>query len=245
MADKDMSQMVRGNGAAPVTPKLAKPDSVQANAEAPSVEAHEDLLGKPAPTNDAPVLDKATLQKFINEAVEEQVKERLAAIEAGDPNREDFEDDDAQFANFDKRLDVYGVDINLPGFKTRWCNDDGDRIMRMQVLGYEFVKRTEVAINQKLTPLNQDMGEYIAVYVGKNSDGGPMRAYLMKIPEDLFNKRQARQQRKDDQIEDAIRRGGIGNALSQHGYAGTDGPNGVKIAYDPKRGHFVSRQRAT
>lgn len=211
-----------------VTPKLATPEAV---AKAPELEVN---VGEAAPSNIS--FDAAKMEQLIKERVEAEVSQRIKAIEADDPTRSEMRpDEDQQFANFDKKLDVFGVNFEkaLPGFHLHWFNDDGDRIMRMLVMGFTMVKRTDVAINEKVAPLNQDLGENIAVYVGKKTDGTPMRAFLMKIPEEMYAKRYARAQEHNDKIEEAIRFGSIGPALSQGGYAGTD-QGQVKIKYEPR-----------
>lgn len=229
---------------APTSPALVVPET-KSEVDVP--------LGKAAPS-DAPAMESlsaASIKALIAEQVEEQVAERMRALEQDDPSKEDFTQEDQQFSNFDKKLEVFGIDWDktCPGFVLRWVNDDGDRVPRLQMMGYEFVKRTEVGLNEKLTPLNQDLGENIAVYVGKNTEGGAMRAFLMKIPKELFDKRQAAQQRVNDKIEHAIRHGGIGPALGQGGYAGTDGPqgpgSGVKIQYTPQSGRNMGRPPST
>lgn len=190
-------------------------------------------IGSAAPS-DPPsgTLSKKEISEIIKAEVDAQVAERVRAIEAGDKTREDFSDEDQQFANFDKKLEVYGVDLQeqLPGFVLRWINDERDRIPRSQLQGWDFVKRSEVGLNDKVTPLNKDLGENIAVYVGANEAGQPMRAFLMKIPKEAHEKLMRRIDRQNDQIQEAIRRGAIGPALSQGGYAGTD-QGQVKIKY--------------
>lgn len=187
-------------------------------------------IGAPAPSQ-PPAIDAAALGRLIAEKVEEKVRERLKGIEEAELSKSEVTGEDQQFAQFDKKLDVFGVDLSesLPSFHLHWFNDDGDRIVRMQLLGYTFVARNEIALNEKVSPLNQDLGDNIAVYAGTRVDGSPLRTYLMKIPKPVYEKRQKAIQAKNDQIDQAIRRGAIGDALGQGGYAGTD-RGGVSIS---------------
>lgn len=204
----------------PVTPKLATP---QTGTAAPST----------PPANNISV---AEMEKIIKERVEMEVAARLAP-EEDDPTKEKLRAfEDAQFANFDKKLEVFGVDVKdvLPGFVLRWVNDERDRVPRMELMGWTFVKRTEVALNEKVFPANKDMGDNIAVYTGADEGGKAMRSFLMKIPQEGFDRIMRRKHAQDDLIEDAIRRGTIGPAMGNKGYAGTD-QGQVKINYQPRQ----------
>lgn len=190
-------------------------------------------VGEAAPSGDAPKLDQAALKTLIDERVRQEVDARLAALE--DPTREQMTGQDDPFNNFDKKLELFGVNLDeiLEDYHLHWINDERDRCLRMQVLGYTLVSRKEVALNEKVAPLNQDLGENIAVYVGGKEDGSPMRAYLMKIPKELYKKRQSAIEARNKMIDNAIRRGEIGPALSQGNYAGTDrGTVAIKYGMD-------------
>lgn len=189
-------------------------------------------IGSPAPSA-PPTVDAETLQKLINERVQEEVSRRLAeAVSDGpDPTRTQVTQEDEQFSQFDKKLDVFGVNAEelFGKYHLHWFNDEGDRIMRMSLSGYTFVTRKEIALNDNVAPLNQDLGDNVAVYVGTKEGGAPLRAYLMKIPMETYVKRQMALQQRQDKVDEAIRRGAIGNALTNKGYAGTDG-NTVPIS---------------
>lgn len=202
---------------APVTPKLA--------------------TGSAAPSEPPKAtLSPSDIEAIVKERVEAELEKRLAP-EQDDPMKEKLRAfEDAQFSNFDKKLEVFGVDVKdiLPGFVLRWVNDERDRVPRMEMMGWTFVKRTEVALNEKVFPSNKDMGENIAVYVGGDEGGNAMRSFLMKIPQEGFDRIMKRKHAQDDLIEDAIRRGAIGPAMGNKGYAGTD-MGQVKINYNPRQ----------
>lgn len=215
-----MAINVRDTSNGPSSPKLMEPPAV----------------GSQAPSD--PPSFALTKEQF-DAAVKEAVAQELAVLapEDNDPTREKLRAfEDAQFNNFDKKLEVFGVDVKdiLPGFVLRWINDERDRIPRSELMGWTFVKRTEVALNEKVFPMNKDMGDNIAVYVGASEGGQAMRAFLMKIPEAGYKRLMARKEAQDDLVEDAIKRGAIGPALSNKGYAGTD-QGQVKINYNPRQ----------
>ena len=73
------------------------------------------------------------------------------------------------------------VIADLPGYFLAWINDDGGRIEEAQMGGYEFTAREEIIMCPGVTPANSDSGSKVSMIVGKTKEGGPMRAYLMKI----------------------------------------------------------------
>lgn len=201
-------------------------------------------LGEPAPS-EPPAFDADAIRAMVREEADKLVGERLKAIEAGELTKAGARpEEDQQFANFDKKLEVYGVDLAeaLPGFVLRWINDDRDRIPRSQVQGWTFVTKQEAGLNDKLTPINKDMGENIAVYVGGDEQGKAMRAFLMKIPKEGFDRIMAPKERRDDMIEEAIRRGGIGPALSQGGYPGAERVP-IKYQIPPPQAQIGTRRK--
>lgn len=192
-------------GSEPVSPKLAAPK-----------------VGDLAPGDPPKPPSAAEIQKIIDEAVNTRVAQALNEREL---TRTDVTGEDPIFNDFSKKLELFGYDLEKlqADFHLHWINEQGDRIFRMQAQGYAFVTRTEVVLNDAVAPLNQDLGENIAVYAGTNEQGGALRTYLMKIPKDIYARRQASIQRQNDMIDAAIRRGAIGPvANTKNSYAGTD-----------------------
>lgn len=102
------------------------------------------------------------------------------------------------------------VIADLPGMFLAWINDDGGRIEEAQMGGYEFVARDEIILCPGVTPTNSDQGSKVSMIVGKTKEGGPMRAYLMKIRNEW--KEEAREILRDLRRKRTgqIRRGMIG-----------------------------------
>lgn len=102
------------------------------------------------------------------------------------------------------RLTVANQD---PNFVYRWVNDDGrGRLDRAVQGGYEFAPDT-MRVGTGSRDGNSDVGSKVSRVVGTQEGGAGMRAYLMRIPRDLYNEDQAAKQRQVDEIDKAIKRG--------------------------------------
>lgn len=191
-------------------------------------------MGAPASRHGV-VTDLDELRKQIEADVTRKVMEKFGIED--DPQREE---EDIGFSMFEKRLEVF-EDPNNPlseRFHLHWINDEGDRVERMLRAGYAFVERSELAINNAhLVPLNKDLGERISQSVGTKASGEPMLAYLMKLPLDIYNKRKGREQIYNDQVDEAIRRGQVGNP-GPKSYIPTHSP----IEYDPRHPTLIQHK---
>lgn len=100
-----------------------------------------------------------------------------------------------------------------PGYHRRWFNDVPGRIVDAQEAGFALV-------------VGEDK-KNVSRPVGVNEAGGALIAYLMEIPQDWYDEDMAREQAKVDEVDRAIRRGGI------EGEPGKDGryvpQTGIKI----------------
>jgi hypothetical protein len=101
-----------------------------------------------------------------------------------------------------------------PGYRRYWFNDEPGRIQRALAAGYSFVK-----VN----------GRNTRNVVGRSKTGGAQVAYLMEIPQEWFAKDVAAQQRRVDEIDNAIRGGELG---AKPGERTAEGDN----RYIPKEG---------
>lgn len=85
--------------------------------------------------------------------------------------------------------------VELPGFHCHWINDDGDRIYRAQAAGYSFVEKTETLtyvpdLAGQMQGEGTDLGSRVSMWAGTKKDDSPMRAYLMKIPNEFYHEDQ-------------------------------------------------------
>jgi len=100
----------------------------------------------------------------------------------------------------------------IPGHHTHWLNDYAGRLLQAQQGGYDFVDQSEVVVTSSdlagsSLGVGSDMGSRVSVVVGKNEDGTPLRAYLMKIRNEWFEADQEASQTRVDQMHDAMKQG--------------------------------------
>lgn len=103
------------------------------------------------------------------------------------------------------RLTVANPD---PSFVYRWVNDDGrGRIDRALAGGYEFAPSVGQKVGSGSADGNSDVGSKVSRIVGTQEGGAGMRAYLMRIPRELYDQDQRAKQAQVDEVDKAIRRG--------------------------------------
>lgn len=125
------------------------------------------------------------------------------------------------------------VIADLPGYFLAWINDDGGRIEEAQMGGYEFTAREEIILCPGVTPGNGDLGSKVSMIVGKTKEGGPMRAYLMKIRNEW--KEEAREIIRDIRRKkmEAIKRGTMGLDGKKETYVPGHSPISVSTSNKP------------
>lgn len=106
---------------------------------------------------------------------------------------------------------------NLPGYHLHILNDYPGRIDEAVSKGYEFVSPGEVGgTSVNVVDHNTDIGDKVRFLVGRNEQGGPLYAYLMKIRQEWYDEDQAELQKRNDLIDTSIRKGQLSTG-------GTDG----------------------
>jgi hypothetical protein len=104
----------------------------------------------------------------------------------------------------------------LPGFYCYWMNDYAGRIQQAQQSGYDFVSSEEIDINPTSisgdveTSGNSDLGTRVSVVVGEAPNGGPLRAYLMKLPSEFHNDDVRELQKQNERLDKVIKAGKLG-----------------------------------
>ena len=98
----------------------------------------------------------------------------------------------------------------IPGYRTRWFNDTGERIERAKKGGYTHVTKADLdgrgAVNESA---HTDLGAVVSMVVGSQENGQPMRAYRMKIREEWYIQDQAAKALEVKKVEAQIRRGNL------------------------------------
>ena len=121
------------------------------------------------------------------------------------------------------RLSVMKTD---PAFHYHWINDYPGRVEYAQAGGYVFVEKGEVTLQPGVTPVDSEVGSKVSAVVGRNEDGTPLRAYLMKIPLERYEAGQRALQRQSDEWDKSIRRGRAGGGEDENFYT----PKGTSIS---------------
>lgn len=110
------------------------------------------------------------------------------------------------------KLQVFG---EIPGYHLFWENDEDAAIEQRLFEGFEFVEPSEVKMQAWTVP-DSDIAGKVSKYVGKKADGSPLRAFLLKLADDLWDERQASSQEQANVWDDAIRAGTVGGVDSRY-----------------------------
>lgn len=92
----------------------------------------------------------------------------------------------------------------IPGYHMYWENDDEGAIEQLLYEGFEFVQPAEVGMASHIVA-DADTAARVSRYVGVKADKSPMRAYLLKIPDEIWAERQAARNLQADEWDNAIR----------------------------------------
>lgn len=125
------------------------------------------------------------------------------------------------FNSFTKRLEVFiPEDSDLADkYHLHWFNDERGRIAKAIRAGYQFVEENELAMNESVTPRNQDTTGRVSRVVGTTGDGGTsLRAFLMKIPKHLYEESQEAIAAEVDAVDAVVRRGALKQEADENRY---------------------------
>lgn len=126
------------------------------------------------------------------------------------------------------KMAVFG---DIPGHHLYWENDDEGAIEQLLYEGFEFVHPDEVGMqsatmSKKAVVSDTDIANRVSRYVGTKADGSPLRAFLLKCPEELWKERESHRYEEADSRDAAIRAGRVQDP------AGMYKPKGVNIEVD-------------
>lgn len=104
-----------------------------------------------------------------------------------------------------KRLEVFG---EIPGYHLAILNDEDNRLYQAQLHGWAFVDADEIGgVNENVTSFNTDPGERVRFVVGTKKNGEALHAYLMKLPEEIWQDDQQAHHARDQYVDAQIRGG--------------------------------------
>lgn len=108
----------------------------------------------------------------------------------------------------------------IEGYHMHILNDSPGRIQTALDNGYEFISPDEIGgTTVNVTDRNTDLGDKVRFLVGKDEQGGPLYAYLMKIKQEWYEEDAALVQNRNDMIDDSIRHGKLtGDGKSTEGF---------------------------
>jgi hypothetical protein len=98
------------------------------------------------------------------------------------------------------------VSGSIDGHHLYWENDEDGKIEDLLFQGFDFVAPGEVNRASDLVA-DMDLANRISRYVGRREDGSPLRAYLLKCPNEIWNARKAADQQQANEWDEQIRSG--------------------------------------
>jgi hypothetical protein len=128
------------------------------------------------------------------------------------------------------KLQVFG---SVEGYHLFWANDQNAEIEQFLSEGFEFVHPSEVNMQSRIVQ-DDDVAGKVSKYVGGKEDGKPMRAYLLKCVNELWDARQEASQRQADVWDGAIRRGDVDGVDDSHLYT----PKGYQTKLQQTKGRL-------
>lgn len=111
------------------------------------------------------------------------------------------------------------VPQTIPGMHLFFQNDeDNGAIEQLLYEGFSFVTKAEVGLARKSETVvaDEDVTDRVSRFVGRKEDGTPLRAFLLKCPEELWAQREEWAVQEANDKEDSLRQS-ITNPDSQDG----------------------------
>lgn len=128
---------------------------------------------------------------------------------------------EGDFGGLRLKMHVGGV---IEGYHLYWENDQDSAIEQLLYDGFEFVTPAEVS-QQRMIVADGDIAHRISRYVGVKADNTPLRAYLMKVKEEIWQEREQSRYQQADNWDRAIKQS-MDNPSSQG--RGRYMPEGIK-----------------
>jgi hypothetical protein len=163
----------------------------------------------------------------LNSAVASAKRHREAvAARAQSQRPEDVRERESNLGGPRLKMHVMGT---IEGYHLYWENDQDSAIEQLLYDGFEFVTPEEVSM-QRAVVSDGDVAHRVSRYVGTKSDNSPLRAYLMKCKNEIWDERQAVGQRAANAWDNAIRK----RTDTPNAAAGEYAPKGVSNSFDTR-----------
>lgn len=124
------------------------------------------------------------------------------------------------------------VQGSIQGKHLYWANDEDAAIEILLDEGFEFVHKGELGSRRDVVVSDEGVDSRISKYVGKQADGSPLRAFLMKCDEEVWQEREASIQAVADERDSAISQGAISTPDNAYKPTGAN----IKIDHSVKLG---------
>lgn len=99
------------------------------------------------------------------------------------------------------------VQGSIPGHHLYWANDEDGYVESLLMDGFDFVTQDELYQKEAKVVSDLDISSCVSRFVkGTRSDGAALRAYLMKIPEEMWKQREDRRHQAADRRDREIHR---------------------------------------
>lgn len=128
-----------------------------------------------------------------------------AAARRENERKQSPRDRESNLGGMGLKLDVNG---RIDGFHMYWANDEDGAIETLLYSGFDFVDPDEVRMRSVVVQ-DSDLGNRISRYVGKKADGSPLRAYLLKCSNEIWDERESARYRQADAWDSDIRSGSM------------------------------------
>jgi hypothetical protein len=154
-------------------------------------------------TTGTPVLSESAEDAARLNAAAAHAKKAVAerAARAANQRPEDAREREKDFGGPRLKMHVMGT---IEGYHLYWENDQDSAIEQLLYDGFEFVSPDEVSM-QRAVVSDGDLSNRVSRYVGTKADGTPLRAYLMKCKNEVWDEREAHRYRQADEWDGAIR----------------------------------------
>jgi hypothetical protein len=98
-----------------------------------------------------------------------------------------------------------GIVGEIPGYHLYWENDENGAVERLLMEGFDFVTQDELYSKKASIVPDLDISSVISRFVkGMRVDGQPLRAYLMKCPDEVWAARESGRYAEADARDRAI-----------------------------------------
>jgi len=133
----------------------------------------------------------------------------------------------------DLRLGVDVSKLTEAGYHPHWINDQDGRVEAELAKGYSFVTYDEIGQTQRIGAKTASLDDKVCRVVGERKEGGPLYAYLLKIPERWWRENQEADQERPNAIDRQIRQGAVSRADGDRSSRGSFYDAGT--VYEPNR----------